>query len=88
MFKFFSRKFKKKYKLNGWKPDPNNKKYKKFKRSSLSLEKSSNQYQSGNDVDLRPYTSPRHNQRQTGSCVGQSAIKALEIKRIMKHGHE
>jgi C1A family cysteine protease len=38
------------------------------------------------DVDLRPFTSPRHNQGRTGSCVAQSVIKALEIKRIMKHG--
>jgi C1A family cysteine protease len=39
------------------------------------------------DIDLRPFTSPRHNQRQTSSCVAQSVIKALEIKRIQKFGH-
>lgn len=38
--------------------------------------------------DLRQFTSPRHNQRNTGSCVAQSLVKALEIKRIMKHGHD
>lgn len=40
------------------------------------------------DVDLRPFTSPRHNQRQTSSCVAQSVCKALEIKRIMEKGHD
>jgi len=30
------------------------------------------------DIDLRPYSSPRHNQGQTGSCVAQSVTKALE----------
>ena len=39
-------------------------------------------------VDLRPFSSPRHDQRHTSSCVAQSTVKALEIKRIMKHGHE
>lgn len=37
-------------------------------------------------VDLRPYSSPRHNQGPTGSCVAQSVCKALEIKRIMEKG--
>ncbi len=40
------------------------------------------------DVDLRPFSSPRHNQRFTSSCVGNSVVKALEIKRIMQHGHD
>ena len=30
------------------------------------------------DADLRPYSSPRHDQGQTGSCVAQSVVKALE----------
>ena len=38
-------------------------------------------------VDLRQYTSPRHNQYNLGSCVAQSVVKALEIKRIKEHGH-
>lgn len=38
------------------------------------------------DVDLRPFTSPRHNQGNTGTCVANSTIKALEIKRIQKYG--
>jgi len=29
-------------------------------------------------VDLRPYSSPRHDQGQTGSCVAQSVVKSLE----------
>lgn len=40
------------------------------------------------DVDLRPWTSPRHKQGHTNSCVAQATVKALEIKRIQKHGHE
>lgn len=40
------------------------------------------------DVDLRPWTSPRHNQLSTSSCVAQATVKALEIKRIMKRGRE
>ena len=46
-------------------------------------------YQSSdNAIDLRQYTSPRHNQITTNSCVAQSVVKALEIKRIMKHGRD
>lgn len=41
-----------------------------------------------NKADLRPWTSPRHNQRNTNSCVGQSVVKAFEIKRNMIHGVE
>lgn len=37
--------------------------------------------------DLRPHSSPRHDQRSTNSCVPQSIVKALEIKRIQKYGH-
>jgi|APSaa5957512622_1039677.scaffolds.fasta_scaffold15847_2 C1A family cysteine protease len=40
------------------------------------------------DVDLRPFTSPRHNQGGTNSCVAQATCKAVEIKRIMAKGHE
>lgn len=88
IFKNPKRKLLFKPKLGGWKPDPANKKYLKFERSSLALGVSKNQYQNGDDVDLRPYSSPRHNQLSTSTCVGQSVIKSLEIKRIMKHGHD
>lgn len=36
--------------------------------------------------DLRPYSSPRHDQTTTSSCVANSVVKALEIKRIQKYG--
>jgi len=36
--------------------------------------------------DMRQYSSPRHNQLNSSSCVGNSVVKALEIKRIMKYG--
>jgi C1A family cysteine protease len=38
------------------------------------------------EIDLRPWSSPRHNQRSLGSCVAQATIKALEIKRNVKYG--
>jgi C1A family cysteine protease len=92
MFKFLKRaklrRFDPSYiKLNGWKPDPANKKYLRFDKSKLSLSTSKVQYQSADEIDLRPYTSARHDQKTTGSCVGQSLIKALEIKRIISQGH-
>ncbi len=37
-------------------------------------------------VDLRDYSSPRHNQKGSNSCVAQGVIKALEIKRILTYG--
>jgi C1A family cysteine protease len=81
----FIRRFNPRYiKLGGWRPDPNNKEYWEFDQKKLSLTNKAAKY---DDVDLRKYTSPRHNQRSTGSCVAQSLIKALEIKRIMKYGH-
>lgn len=39
------------------------------------------------DIDLRPYSSPVQDQGSTGSCVANSLVKALEIKRIIKKGH-
>src|SRR5262245_22391546 len=30
------------------------------------------------EADLRPYASPRHDQKNTGSCVAQATVKALE----------
>ncbi len=33
---------------------------------------------SAGDADLRPYSSPRHKQANTSSCVAQSVVKALE----------
>jgi C1A family cysteine protease len=69
-------------KLGGWKPDPVGVPYWKFDARKLSF-KPLSLY---GDADLRQYTSPRHNQRRTSTCVGQSTIKALEIKRIMKYG--
>jgi len=38
------------------------------------------------DVDLRPFTSPRHDQQTTNTCVAQSVVKALEINRILAFG--
>lgn len=39
------------------------------------------------DVDLRKFSSPRHDNSTTNSCVANAVVKALEIKRIQKYGH-
>lgn len=70
--------------LTGFRPegDEDNPKHWGFDRCRATLSAVS----SGKSADLRPFTSPRHNQFRTGTCVAQSSIKALEIKRIMKYG--
>jgi hypothetical protein len=72
-----------KYKVGGWKADPSDKVYRAFDKTKFSF-----QTNATGDIDLRPFTSPRHNQGSTSSCVGQSVVKALEIKRIMKYGRD
>jgi len=72
------------FKLGGYLPDPPSEDYWGFEdklgdRITLSAD------QEG-DCDMRPYTSARHNQRSTGSCVGQSIVKGLEVLRIKEHG--
>src|SRR5574343_112600 len=79
--------FKKKIKLGGWRPDPANKIYLPFDSSKLSLTKNTIEYVGDQDIDLRPYSSPVQDQGSTGSCVANSLVKALEIKRIIKKGH-
>lgn len=71
-----------KYKVGGYIPDPPGN-YKSFSGNKLNITKSTN-----SDVDLRIHTSPRHSQTNTSTCVAQSVIKALELKRIMKHGFD
>ncbi|MFA5758926.1 MAG: C1 family peptidase [Clostridia bacterium] len=73
--------------VGGWRPDPANKIYWKFERNKFSLTQSKIQYQSGKEIDLRPYTSSRHDQGSTSSCTANAVVKALEIKRIIKYGH-
>lgn len=69
------------YKTN-FRPEPDSEKHFSFE---ALLRPQLIQVTSG-DVDLRPFSSPRHNQGSTGSCVAQATIKALEIKRIQKYG--
>lgn len=71
------------FKVGGWIQDPKNKSYNQFEKSSFSLTDGMK-----DDIDLRPFSSPRHNQGSTSSCVANSVIKALEIKRILKYGPE
>jgi C1A family cysteine protease len=70
------------FKVGGHRPDPLDQKFKNFDKAALAP------HINPGDVDLRQFSSPRHNQRQTSTCVAQSTIKALEIKRIQKHGIE
>lgn len=71
------------YKLGGHRPDPGY----DFVPYSASIFNGSERLLPGG-ADLRPFSSPRHDQGRTGSCVAQAVIKALEIKRIMKYGHD
>ncbi len=71
------------YKLGGHRLDPINENYKIFDKD---LYRNSSPLFTG-EADLRPFSSPRHNQTNTSTCVAQSVIKALEIKRIQKYGH-
>lgn len=70
-------------KLGGFRPEPLDPKHwtfsDKLKPRLCALRE--------DDVDLRPFSSPRHDQQWTNSCVANAVIKALEIKRIMKFGH-
>ncbi len=71
--------------IKGFRPEPDSPKHWGFEdklRAKLVVPSSLG------DVDLRPFTSPRHNQGGTGSCVAQATVKAFEIKRIQKYGHE
>lgn len=70
------------FKVGGHRPDPSDVNYAQFSKSIFD----GHQPISTGDADLRPFSSPRHDQRRTGTCVAQSTIKALEIKRIQKHG--
>ncbi len=70
--------------VDGFIPEPDNPKHWSFEEKLKPLMAAGPQ----EDSDLRPFTSPRHNQKNSGSCVAQSVIKALEIKRIMEHGHD
>jgi C1A family cysteine protease len=70
-----------KYKLGGYLEDPIDKEYRMFDAKKFSFKAATS-----SDIDLRNYSSPRHDQRSTSTCVAQSIVKALEIKRIIKHG--
>ncbi len=69
--------------LKGFRPEPDSPKHWIFEDSLRSQLVGA----TGGDVDFREYSSPRHNQKSTSSCVAQATVKALEIKRIMEKGH-
>ena len=66
-----------KYKLGGHVPDPADEKSLQSYWNFASQLKPHLATGSG-DADLRPYSSPRHDQGETGTCVAQATIKALE----------
>ena len=68
--------------LHGYRPEPDSPKHWSFEAQLRPKMVS----QTTGDVDLRPWTSPRHNQRTTNSCVAQATVKAFEIKRIQERG--
>jgi C1A family cysteine protease len=70
------------FNVNGFIPEPDSDKHWSYEDKL----KSRMVAQTGGDVDLRPFSSPRHNQRSTSSCVANAVVKALEIKRIMQGG--
>ena len=72
------------FNVSGFRPDPPSEKYWSFEDQLENKMISTGSW----DIDLREYTSPRHRQLSTSSCVGQSVVKALEVKRIMKHGYD
>lgn len=72
------------YMARGFRPDPESDRYWSYE----DLLKPKMLIRTTGDVDLRPFTSPRHNQGSTGSCVANATVKALEIKRIQKYGRE
>lgn len=72
------------FRVDGFVPEPDSPKHWGFEDSLQSRLVSKDT----GDVDLRPFSSPRHNQRRAGSCVAQSVVKALEIKRIIEQGRD
>jgi C1A family cysteine protease len=65
----------------GFRPEPDSPKHRDYELLRAKLASTA-----VGDVDLRQFTSPRHDQGSTSSCVANATVKALEIKRIMKHG--
>ncbi len=74
-----------KVKLDGYVPDPRSSKDYSF---DAMLAQRLPAVSSNAVADMRPFTSRRHNQRTTGTCVAQSVIKALEVLRIKKWGRD
>lgn len=69
----------------GWRPEPDSDKHWVYEDRLLPHLRT--KAPAAGDVDMRPFTSPRHHQKTTNSCVANAVCKAFEIKRIMKYGH-
>jgi len=67
--------------FNGFRPEPDD----EMKHPDFSaIRNRMSAWAPPGSSDLRSFSSPRHNQLHSGSCVAQSTVKALEIKRIQK----
>ena len=73
-------------KCKGFRPEPIKPEHWRFENLKPRLFLNPTVTETSGNVDLRPFSSPRHNQLDTGSCVANGVIKALEIKRIIKYG--
>jgi len=67
------------FNVRGFKPEPDSPKHWSYEDKLKARMKATLE----GDVDLRPFSGPRQNQRDTGSCVANAVVKALEIKRLM-----
>ena len=70
--------------LVGFRPEPDSDKHWSYEDRL----KSRMTAQVTGDVNLRPFSTPRHHQLNSSSCVANAVVKALEIKRVMhQSGH-
>lgn len=70
--------------VGGFRPEPDNPKH--WSYETQLKPKLNSAARAIGDVDWRPFSSPRHDQKHSSSCVAQAVVKALEIKRIMEYG--
>ena len=72
------------YKLDGYLPEDIKPEHWTHDRVATALAKAAPSSFDLGEVDLRPFSVGRHDQKHLGSCVAQSVVKALEIKRVQQ----
>jgi hypothetical protein len=71
--------------FNGFRPEPDD----EMKHPDFSTVRNRmSAWAPPGDSDLRPFSSPRHQQSHSGSCAANAVIKGLELERIQKYTHE